>query len=141
MVTRQFAVNVILSGPGTVRFVMRFVLTVERQALLLVSLLSTGATVRLSQLCCLKESRQRIKDAVYPVLRELHTNFETDQQNIEAIHKVVDVLINTERRPDMESLHTVDVPLDLKERFREEEDRCCRDESGELFLHGSEGSV
>ena len=76
----------------------------------------------LLQLCSTKKGRQFIKEKnAYVIFRELHKS-ESCEENVEALLKVIDILIADEPKEGMEELHTLEIPPDLEKKFHQEDE-------------------
>ncbi|KAK7087936.1 protein HGH1 homolog isoform X2 [Littorina saxatilis] len=73
------------------------------------------------KLCSTKTGRLKIKEKnTYVILRELH-KWETSEENVESILKVIDILISDEPQEGMENLHSVQVPPHLERSFLQDD--------------------
>ncbi|KAJ8939729.1 hypothetical protein NQ314_011015 [Rhamnusium bicolor] len=72
----------------------------------------------LTQLVAKKSNREYMREKnTYIILRELH-KWEKDKKVLAACENLVDILIRTEEEIGEENLHEVEVPLDLRESFK-----------------------
>lgn len=75
----------------------------------------------LGQLCATRKAREFLRsNGTYEILRELHkweNSNEGDKMCLIACENVVDILIRTEDEIGEDNLKTLDIPIDLIEKF------------------------
>ncbi|XP_023014577.2 protein HGH1 homolog [Leptinotarsa decemlineata] len=82
----------------------------------------------ITQLVTKRVNREYIRDKnTYVILRELH-KWEKDRKALAACENLVDILIRTEEEIGEDNLKTVEVPLDIQEKFQKMDEEPLEDE-------------